>query len=782
MEAQFTEATQERRGHSVDPMLVCLAHVMALNEEVVDPLSLGSGFGKDEYGYVKREEMSDIAARFGFVATWLNIPLLSIPEDLFPVVYDTTDGRAVVVLGVNKESLAVRMLTSDTGLGESNIPLAAFEKISYGQALLVKPRVRHNERSLTPLGEKSFEWFWGTLWRFRGFYIESMFATVIANILTLASIFFSMNVYDRVVPTRAYASLWTLALGTITAILLEFFLRHMKAKLIDIGSKKADTVINATLFREMMSIRLDHKPVSIGSFTSSMQSFESLRDFFSSASMVALTDFPFIFLYLALIFIMAGPLALVPMLAVPFVLFIGYATQKPLERATRENTKQTSERQSVLIESMLNLETVKMNNAESFMQRRWDAANDAGTVTYQKTRGLTNFILGFSTSMNTMVSTIMIVYGVYLIHDGSITQGALIAGVMLAGRIIAPLTSVMGLATRYQQARMSLETLEGLIKRPRDRNFSKNYINLPAVNGKIRVQHVSFAYPVVDASPVLRDINLNIEAGQKLALLGRIGSGKSTLLKVVAGLYPAGKDGVVFIDDLDTRQIDPISIRKNIGYLGQDAQLFYGTLRENLTLGDKFITDSQVVAVLQALDIYSIVTSNPKGLDMMLHEAGGGLSGGQMQMIAIARMMLRNPKIILLDEPTANMDQNTENRVIKVLGDWMANKTLILVTHRPHLLDWVNRIGVIDKGVLVIEGERNAVLEQLSKGISAAPTQQQPPQQQAPQQAQPVHAPQQAQPVQTPRQVQPVPTPQQAQPVHAPQQAQPVQAPRIVAM
>ena len=724
MENQFIAASENKRAHQVDPMLRCLAHIMALEDEAVDPFSLGSGFGKDEHGFVKREEMADIAARFGFVASWLNVPLLSIPKDLFPVVYDTVDGRAIVVLSVNKEDLTVSTLTSDTGLGQSEISIADFETLFIGEALLVKPRVRHNERVLTPLGDKPFEWFWGTLWRFRGFYIESMFATVIANVLTLASIFFSMNVYDRVVPTHAYASLWTLAVGTMAAIILEFFLRHMKAKLIDIGSKKADTVINATLFREMMSIRLDHKPASIGSFTSSMQGFEALRDFFSSASMVAITDLPFVVLYLVLIYIMAGSLALIPTLAIPLVLFMGYVTQKPLELATRENTKQSSERQSVLVESMLNLETVKMNNAESFMQRRWDAANDAATVTYQKTRGLSNFILGFAGSLSTIVSTSMIVYGVYLIHDGSITQGALIAGVMLAGRVIGPLSSVMGLATRYQQAKMSLETLEGLIKRPRDRDFSKNYAVLPAVAGSLKIEHINFAYPAKEPIQVLRDINLNVEAGQKLGLLGRIGSGKSTLLKVIAGLYPAGKNGVVLIDNIDSRQIDPISLRKNIGYLGQDAQLFYGTLRENLTLGDKFITDNQIIAVLQHLEIYGIVTANPRGLDMVLHEAGGGLSGGQRQMIAIARMMLRDPQIILLDEPTASMDQNTEARVIKVLGEWMANKTLVLVTHRPQLLGWVNRIGVIDKGALIIEGERNAVLERLSQGVPATPGQQ----------------------------------------------------------
>jgi ATP-binding cassette subfamily C protein LapB len=312
--------------------------------------------------------------------------------------------------------------------------------------------------------------------------------------------------------------------------------------------------------------------------------------------------------------------------------------------------------------------------------------------------------------------------GVYLIGSQHLTLGALIACVILSGRVITPLGSIMGLAARYQQARSSLETLNGLMQRPRDRHAHRRYLVPETIVGNLRAANMSFTYPGDSHQQVLQHIHLNLSAGEHLAVLGKVGSGKSTLLRLLAGLYTP-QSGHVFVDDLDRAQIDPAELRSKIGYLGQDAQLFMGTLRENLVLNDSWISDETLIAVLKKLDLYSLVTHHPKGLDMSLTEAGGGLSGGQRQLLAVARLMVREPRLVFMDEPTSLMDQGTENKVIEVLGEWLNGRTLVLVTHRLQLLSWVSKIMVLDQGKTVAMGPRDQVLRQLVQGIAKPSTQ-----------------------------------------------------------
>ena len=596
------------------------------------------------------------------------------------------------------------------------ISLQELDSLATDEVLLVKTLPSRNDQTLAPMQGAAFDWFWGTLWRFRHYYVESMVATVVANILTLASVFFTMNVYDRVVPTQAYASLWTLAIGTFLAALLEFVMRWLKARLVDLGGKKADLAINATLLREIMAIRLEHRPQSVGIFASSMRDFESLRDFFSSSSLVLLADMPFVLLFLAMIALVGGPLVWVPALAVPLLLIMGLAAQKPLMKSMRENMKESGDKQSVLVEAVLNMELLKAHNAEGYLQRRWEQSNMAGSEAYKKIRSLTNLIMGVSSTVQQLVTVVMVVVGVYLIHANQLTQGALIASVILSGRALAPLSSVMSLAARFQQALSSLETLDGLIKRPRDRVHGRSYVVPETVHGTLEAQAVEFAYPGEHKIPVIKKLSLQIPAGQKVAMLGRVGSGKSTVLRLMAGLY-APMGGSVRLDGVELQQLEPSEVRARIGYVGQDPQLFMGTLRENLVLSDSWITDARILEVLRTLGLYEMVAAHPRGLDMPITEAGGGLSGGQRQLLAIARMMLREPKLVFMDEPTANMDQNTEARIIASLKPWLQGRTLLMSTHRPQLLEWVDAIAVIEGGQCLAYGPRQDMIDKLSRGI-----------------------------------------------------------------
>ena len=698
-----------------DPLLVCLALTAKRIDREVHLTALRAGFAVDEEGRIPKSAYPDLARLHGMVAVWSHTPLSQLPSYVLPVIVPLVDGRAAVLVTVAGQT--AKVLMAETGMTEITMSLDELERLGYGEILVVKPATQKSTEQLVPFQGEALAWFWSTVWRYKGFYIESMMAAVVANLLTLAAVFFAMNVYDRVVPTQAYTSLWTLAIGTTVAILLEFGTRWLKARLVDLAGRKADLSLNATLLREIMAIRLEHRPQSIGIFASSMRDFESLRDFMSSASMVMVVDMPFILMFLVLIGIIGGPIAWIPAAAVPILVMVGLWAQRPLMRAMRENMKESGDKQSVLVESLLNLEMLKAHNAESYLQRRWEAANLATTDSYKKIRSLTNLMLGLTASIQQLVTVGMVVYGVYLIGDNTLTLGGLIASVILAGRAISPLGSVMALAARFQQARSSLDTLDALMKRPRDRDGSRRYVVPEKISGGLSAETLEFAYPGEHQIPVIRKLSLNLAAGDHLALLGRIGSGKSTLLRLLAGLYtPLG--GRVSIDGVDLQQIEPAELRSRLGYVGQEAQLFQGSLRDNLVLSDSWISDARVIDVLQKLDLYSVVASHPRGLDMPLTEAGGGLSGGQRQLLAIARMMLRDPALVFLDEPTSMMDQTTEAKVIEVLGAWLKGRTLVLSTHRLQLLVWVERIALMDQGRILLEGPREDMLKKLSTGAS----------------------------------------------------------------
>lgn len=692
--------------------LVTLAHEFDLP---VNRVSVAQGFAVDNDGRVNIDAYPDLARKHGMIAAWSQARASILPSYVLPVIIPLIDGRAAILRGISGGEATVTFSDAADEQSQETIALDKLDALATNQILVVKAGAKKGVDSLSPFKGEAFNWFWGTLWRFRKFYFESMLATILANILTLATIFFTMNVYNRVVPTSAYASLWTLAIGTSLAIVFEFLMRWLKARMVDLGGKKADLAINATLLREIMTIRLEHRPNSIGVFASSMRDFDALRDFFSSASLVLLADLPFIFMFLGIIWLIGGPIVIVPLIAVPILILVGVLSQPALTKAIRQNMKEAGDRQSVLVESILNLESLKAHNEQRYLQRRWEAANLASADSYKATRAVTNLITGLTAMLQQLTTVGVIVVGVYLIHNNNLTLGALIACVMLASRAIAPLGSIMSLAARYQQAVNALEILEGLMKRPRDQDNEMQYIVPDHLSGALQTKELEFAYPSAPGQPVLRRISLDVKPGERVALVGTVGSGKSTLLRLMSGLYtPLG--GSVLIDGVDIRQIDPTAFRDTIGYVGQDTQLFMGTLRQNLVLSSHTISDQKILDVLKSLGLYELVASSSRGLDMLLTEAGGGLSGGQRQLLSIARMMLRNPVYVFMDEPTAHMDAQTEVRVIKVLQEWCKGRTVILSSHRTQLLALVNRVVMLDRGAVFMDTDRDDFLRKMSGG------------------------------------------------------------------
>ena len=589
------------------------------------------------------------------------------------------------------------------------------DEIYAGYAILVKPTAKV-ELSEGDSVEPAGHWLLGTLWRYRRYYASAALGALLINVLGLASVFFTMNVYDRVVPNQAYVTLWSLAVGVGIAMMFEAISRHVRSHLLDVAGKKADLIMGTLLFRKALSIRMEHKPTSAGSFANQLREFESVRDFAASATLSAISDLPFVFVFVGVVFAVGGSLGWVPLLMIPLIIGASLFVQWPLARLMKENLKEASLKQGVLIESIEGLETLKAVSGEGHMQKRWETFSGMAASSSMKSRQISSKAMSFITLMQQLQTVVLIVLGVYLIAAGVLTQGALIGTVMLAGRITAPLGQVMGLALRFQQAKAALHSLNGLMAMPVERDSSRTYLPKPTLSGQITLKDVCFSYPAADMQPnpsVLKDVNLNIGPGERVAILGRVGSGKSTLLRVMARLYaPVG--GQVFTDGLDVEQIDVADWRKAVGYVGQDARLFHGTLLENVMIGRPEASADEFLRVMRLTGLDQFASRHPKGINLPIGEGGAGISGGQRQLVSLARSLLARPQLLLLDEPTSAMDTQTEAVFLEHLARATEGQAIVVVTHRPSLLALVDRIVVVEDGKVVADGPKHKILAALS--------------------------------------------------------------------
>jgi ATP-binding cassette subfamily C protein LapB len=694
-------------------LLVALRQLMGLLDYNVSEEALIAGLPVK--GTLTREQVLRIAHVHGFEASWQTRPLANLPSLLLPCLATRTENRAAVITAMDAKHVSA--LLPEMGDAPAQLDRTAFEADLAGDILLLKRsgmRTATDRRSGVELLDEKGHWFWRVVRHFRGYYVEAAIAAVMVNVLALASIFFTMNVYDRVVSNQAYTTLWTLAIGVGIALAFEYLLRNLRAWLLDSAGKKADLLLGSSLFAKVLSTRLEARPQSSGAFANMLKEYESLRDFATSTVLVALSDLPFLILFLAVLWFVAGPLVLVPLLAVPLVVIVGLAAQVPMARHIGQNLREASVRHGVLIEAIESAETLKALRAEGRMQALYERASALTALTANKTRMISNLVVNFNNVVGTFTTVAMVVWGVYLIGAGELTQGALIGAVMLAGRTLNPLAALNALAVRLQQARSSYRTLTGIMKAPGDRDSEKGYSARPIRDAVLSARDLRFAYGA-EAPIVVRDFATEIRRGEKVAILGRVGSGKTTLLKVLAGLYQPTA-GLVMIDGVDIRQVDPAEYRKSVLYVGQHAQLFYGTLRENLKLGAPFATDEAMMRAAASVGVHAFAQQHPSGYDLMVGERGENLSGGQRQAIALARAMLVEPDVIMLDEPTSAMDTGTEQTSMRALFEYAKTRTVVLVTHRLQLLEFVDRVMVIDHGVRVTDGPKDQVMQAMQEG------------------------------------------------------------------
>ena len=706
-------------GENADSLLLAIEWTTKYYDKAVSTAVLFAGLPREEK--LGPELAVKVLEQIGIAAGWVKRELSEFSDYLFPIIIAKKDAHYVIVTARKRNTigqLCYEVVLPETG-GVLLITAAELEAEFTGHALLTNrmPSAHaYGDEDILPEVEREGHWLFSTIWRYRQYFYSAAVAALLANILTLAITFFTMNVYDRVVPTQAYATLWSMAIGVFIAVIFEFTSRQVRAWLIDVAGKKSDLVLGAKLFRQMMAVRLEYKPQSAGSFANQLREFESVRDFITSATLSTLSDIPFCLLFLLIIYLIGGPLAWVPLLAVPTLLIVSLLIQRPLSRYMQENMRESSLKHGLLIEAIEGIETLKASRGEGVMQKRWEDFSALSARTSMKIRYLSSLTMNFTTFIQQITTVIIVLWGVYLIHSGDLTMGSMIGVVILSGRSLSPLAALVSLAIRFQQAKTALKSLNQLIALPTDRDAVRNYLPLPNFDGNIALKKVNFEYPIPgtqSALKVIHNVSMQIPRGERLAIIGNIGSGKSTLLKIIARLYRPG-DGQLSIDGIDASQVDPMDWRSAVGYVSQDCRLFHGTLRENVMIGNPSASIAQFLRVAQMTGLDLIAGQHPMGFDMPVGEMGQLLSGGQRQLVALARCMLLEPKILLLDEPTSSMDALTEARFIEQLQKAITDQTVIIVTHRYSLLRLVDRLLVMEEGRITHDGEKDAIIARLN--------------------------------------------------------------------
>ncbi|PZP54657.1 MAG: type I secretion system permease/ATPase [Micavibrio aeruginosavorus] len=589
--------------------------------------------------------------------------------------------------------------------------LSELKEVYTNYAFYIRPIARMDERAGSARIDTARDWFWGALKSNMKIYKEVMLATLMINVFALASTLYIMNVYDRVIPNAAYETLWVLSLGALTVYVFDFIMKNMRSYFLDIAGRKSDVKISGKLFEQVLGMTLAARPASAGVLASNMREFETIRDFFTSATMTAIVDVPFSLMFVLVIAIIAGPLAIIPLAAIPIVVIVGWFLQKPMQKIMRQSMNENAMKNALLFETITGLETIKTQAAEGHVQRRWEELVEKGSRTSVQSKRVASFALNFSMFMQSITTIAIVITGVYLISAGTITQGALVASVILVGRALGPLSQIAALLTRFNQSWQALNALEELMKKPVERPADKHFISLPRVHGHVEFRDVTFKYPG-QTHAALNSISFAIEPGDSVGIIGAVGSGKTTLERLLINLYQP-ETGAILLDGTDVRQIDPGDLRRNVGAVQQSPNLFYGSVRDNITMGHETAPDRAVIRAAELSGVMEFLRDSEKGLDTQVGERGESLSGGQRQAVAIARALLYDPSVLIMDEPTASMDPTSEMRLKKRLKELSKNKTTILITHKGTMLEIVNKLILIDRGRILAYGPKDEILRRL---------------------------------------------------------------------
>jgi len=688
--------------------LICRLYGVATSKDaLVSGLPLRDG--KMTPALLKRS-----ADRVNLAVTTLKKPLNEIRPEFLPAILLLKDEEACVVTKLDPAKNQAGVIFPELGETEVMIPLSELAERSLGYLIVAKLKYVFDQRAPSVGKVRLQHWFWGSLAENSRIYRDIMVAAFVVNMFALAMPLFTMNVYDRVLPNRATETLWVMAIGISLIVIGDLMLRTMRAYFLDWASTRIDVKLTRRIMEHVLGIRLEQKPNSVGSFANNLRSFETVRDFITSATITTFIDIPFGLIFVGVIAWIAWPMIIPVLLGAVVILIYSFSVQTKMHDLSETMYRASAIRNATLIESLVGLETVKALGIEGQMQRKWEHSSHFLTEVSSKLRLLTTSINNGANSIQQLITIAIVVLGVYLVINGELTMGGLIACSMLASRALVPVAQTAGLLTQYHNAATSLTSLDEIMSRPVERPLDGSFLSRPMFNGDIEFREVSFRYPGAEED-ALTKVSFKIKAGEHAAILGRMGSGKTTIHKLILGLYQPTA-GAILIDGIDARQIDPAELRRCVGYVQQDTQLFYGSMRDNITISSPHVDDETVLAAAHVGGIDEFVNAHPKGFDMLVGERGETLSGGQKQGVGIARAFIARPAIILLDEPTSAMDHSGEEAIKRRLVEATGNKTLLLISHRSSLYDLVNRIIVIDSGRIVADGPKDQVTDALRNG------------------------------------------------------------------
>ncbi len=710
-----------------DPLLTSLVIITKMHGRSMSAEALSAGLPLEENAltltlYIRASERAGLSSRV------VKRKLTQLSTLTCPCVLLLQNRRCCVLTAIDQKKKTAEIIIPEAseGIGFEGekdtdgvitVTLDQLNDEYEGHVVYSKPEFQFEERAEKSLSIESEHWFWGTLMLSWRIYRDVFLASIFINLFVLVSPFFVRNIYSRVVPNNAIETMWWLAIGAFIAFTFDIVLKIIRTYFLDLAGKKSDLILSSKIFSQVLGMRFEGRPASTGTFAKTVQEFEVVRDFVTSATLGTVIDLPFALLFLAVISVMSGPLVWVPVAAIVVILLSGIIFQPLMKAAIERSSRASSQKNGLLIESIHGLESVKATGSEGQIQRKWEEAVSYIAKCNMQSR-LLSTTAGSVGSYVSQLSTIsLLVFGVYLIQDGTLTMGALIAAMMLNARAITPFIRLTNVAARYNSAKSAYGSLKTLMELEQERPPEKKFVHHPVFKGEIRFEQVDFNYPNTEFL-ALSGVSFAFKPGDLVGIIGKIGSGKSTVARLLMGLYRPVK-GSIEVDGIDLNQLNPSVLRRHIGIVTQEQTLFYGTVRENILMGVPHVDEVALNRAAELAGVMDFITHQPDGFDMNVGEQGRALSGGQRQCILLARALLLDPPILLFDEPTSSMDNSSEQLFISRIQTVLQNKTLILVTHKTSLLKLVNKLVVMDHGQVVQQGDKNDVIQKLQQNSVA---------------------------------------------------------------
>lgn len=657
---------------------------------------------------------SRAAEKAGLKSSILKRPLSQISPLQLPMIILLSNQGACILDSFNQDRSEAKIIMPSEEAIEQWVDIDVLEDEYIGYGFLIKKAFEHSDKEDQTLNLNQKHWFWSTLKLSIGTYKEVLYASLLINIFVLASPLFTMNVYDRVVPNNAIETLWVFAIGVIVVMGLDTFLKFTRTYLLENAAKKSDIIMSSIIFEKILNLKMANHPASVGTFASKLKDFDSIRSFFTSATMAIVIDLPFTIIFLFVIGYLGGAIVLIPLISTILIISYAFFIKSALKKSIKNTHEANADKNSILIETLNNIETLKTLGTLGQVQWKWEEASGEiarRSLTSRTLSASLPIITGLFIQLNRVM---VVVYGVYLIRDFELSMGGLIATVLLSARVVSPMGQVASILTNYEDTKASYESLNEIIMQPSERPAGKSFVQKPEFSGNIEFKEVTFTYPYNDV-PALKNVSFKITPGEHIAIIGRIGSGKSTIQKLLLGLYEPDS-GQILIDGIDIKQIDPADLRKHMSYVSQDVMLFKGTVEDNIKFRATHASNGAMLRAAQISCADEFIKKHPRGFEMPIRERGQGLSGGQKQSIGIARAFLLKTPIMIMDEPSNAMDQTTESKLLKNFEKNLEGITSLIVTQKMSLLKIVERIIVVHDGKIIIDAPKKEALAKLSGG------------------------------------------------------------------